>query len=177
MDPSRGTVPSKGSLRKDCMGLAVKKVLCRVVFGGNGARGSGARSKKPRRERRQVFLSIGPSWEKGSERAKPGELVNRFDSRYTLTENELYRKLVRWSGTCSRRWLNYYTTWRRTQRLWCYSSIPKVVFSVIRTLTVETEAAQSQRSSKNPRLLAASPVTAEPSRFGGFCTLVGDEAI
>src|SRR2546429_6636200 len=35
MDPSRGTVRSKGSLRKDCMGLAAKKVLCRVVFGGN----------------------------------------------------------------------------------------------------------------------------------------------
>jgi hypothetical protein len=132
--------------------------------------------KAPQGEKAGLFIDWA-SWEKGSERAKPGELVNRFDSRYTLTENELYRKLVRWSGTCSRRWLNYYATWRRTRRLWCNSSIPKVVFSVIRTLTVETEAAQSQRSSKNPRLLAASPVTAEPSRFGGFCTLVGDEAI
>jgi hypothetical protein len=55
VDPSRGTVRSKGSLRKDCMGLAVKKVLCRIVFGGNGARGSGATSKKPRR---------GEAWER-----------------------------------------------------------------------------------------------------------------
>jgi len=29
------------------MGLAVKKVLCRIVFGGHGARGSDATSKKP----------------------------------------------------------------------------------------------------------------------------------
>jgi hypothetical protein len=32
------------------------------------------------------------------ERAKPGELQKRFDSRYTLTERELCRKLARWTA-------------------------------------------------------------------------------
>ena len=44
------------------MGLPAKKVLCRVVFGGNGAAGSGATSKKPRRgERSGKSESIEPS--------------------------------------------------------------------------------------------------------------------
>jgi hypothetical protein len=44
------------------MGLAVKKVLCRIVFGGNGARRSGGDIEKaPQGERSGKSESIEPS--------------------------------------------------------------------------------------------------------------------
>lgn len=66
------------------MGLAVKKVLCRVVFGGNGARGSRATWKKPagvkRRsaERDQIEPSCGPTTKLPIDLCKFATQLSRF---------------------------------------------------------------------------------------------------